>query len=67
MKGIDAAGVRFSIQNETNTKAEGMTSWSNELLMGKLHSDSDCSLAYANTSACVRVTKENGNLCLICM
>lgn len=53
MRGIDVAGVWFSIQIEAiNTKAQGITSWSYELLMEKLHSDSDYSLTYANTNAC---------------
>lgn len=53
VRGIDVAGVWFSIQIEAiNTKAQGITSWSYELLMEKLHSDSDYSLTYANTNAC---------------
>lgn len=52
VRGIDVAGVWFSSQIEAiNTKAESITSWSYELLMEKLHSDSDYSLTYANTSA----------------
>lgn len=48
----------FYIQIEAiNTKAEGITSWSYELLMEKLHSDSDCSLTYANTNACNQSNK----------
>lgn len=65
MRGIDVAGVWFSIQIEAiNTKAEGITSWSYELLMEKLHSD--LSHMQIQTHA-IRVTKENGNLCLFCM